>query len=84
MKLMSGWKALEKIGCLKKMALKMDFRCESYALFKKGINGNQSATWQVEVGPHGDGCTMRWLSKKNHFFSNFSYKLTFTNKLLMK
>jgi hypothetical protein len=42
----------------------MDFRCESYALFKKGIKGNQSATWQVEVGPHGDGCTMRLLSKK--------------------
>jgi hypothetical protein len=29
---------------LKKTALKMDFRCESYALFKKGINGNQITT----------------------------------------
>jgi hypothetical protein len=26
---------------LKKMALKTDFRCESYAPFKKGIHGNQ-------------------------------------------
>jgi hypothetical protein len=26
---------------LKKTALKTDFRCESYALLKKGINGNQ-------------------------------------------
>ena len=25
---------------LKKIALKTDFGCESYALFKKGINGN--------------------------------------------
>ena len=33
-------------GCavLKKMALKMDFRCESYAPFKKGIHGNQITT----------------------------------------
>jgi hypothetical protein len=29
---------------LKKTALKTDFRCESYALFKKGINGNQITT----------------------------------------
>ena len=29
---------------LKKMALKMNFGCESYALFKKCINGNQRAT----------------------------------------
>jgi hypothetical protein len=29
---------------LKKTALKMDFRCESYAPFKKGINGNQITT----------------------------------------
>jgi hypothetical protein len=32
----------------------MDFGCESYALLKKGINGNQRAMWQVEVGPCGD------------------------------
>ena len=32
----------------------MDFRCESYALLKKGINGNQRAMWKVEVGPCGD------------------------------
>jgi hypothetical protein len=29
---------------LKKTTLKMDFRCESYALLKKGINGNQMTT----------------------------------------
>jgi hypothetical protein len=29
---------------LKKMALKTDFQCESYALLKKGINGNQITT----------------------------------------
>ena len=29
---------------LKKTALKTDFRCESYALFKKGINDNQITT----------------------------------------
>jgi hypothetical protein len=32
----------------------MDFRCESYALLKKGINGNQRAMWKVEVDPRGD------------------------------
>jgi hypothetical protein len=47
----------------------MNFESESYALLKKGINGNQRAMWQVEVGPHGD-------SPPN--------SLTFTNKLLMK
>ena len=47
----------------------MDFGCESYALLKKDINGNQRATWQVEVGPHGD-------TPPNN--------LNFTNKLLMK
>jgi hypothetical protein len=36
------------------MALKMDFGCESYVLLKKGINVNQRATWQVEVGPCDD------------------------------
>jgi hypothetical protein len=34
---------------LKKMALKMDFGCESYALLKKGINGNQRTTWQCKL-----------------------------------
>jgi hypothetical protein len=29
---------------LKKMALKMDFGCESYALLKKCISGNQRTT----------------------------------------
>jgi hypothetical protein len=29
---------------LKKTALKTDFRCESYAPFKKGIHGNQITT----------------------------------------
>jgi hypothetical protein len=29
---------------LNKMALKTDFRCESYALLKKSINGNQITT----------------------------------------
>ena len=29
---------------LKKTALKTDFRCESYAPFKKGINSNQITT----------------------------------------
>jgi hypothetical protein len=29
---------------LKKPALKTDFGCESYALFKKGINGNERTT----------------------------------------
>jgi hypothetical protein len=52
------------------MTLKMDFGCESYALLKKGINGNQRAMWQVEVGPCGD--------------TPPSNNLTFTNKLLMK
>jgi hypothetical protein len=27
-----------------KMTLKTDFRCESYALLRKGINGNQMTT----------------------------------------
>jgi hypothetical protein len=59
---------------LKKTTLKIDFGCEIYAIFKKGINGNQSTMWQVEVNPHHDGCT------KFSFFSNISYKLTFTTK----
>jgi hypothetical protein len=40
----------QKNRLFKKNGTENDFRCESYALFKKGINGNQSATWQVEVG----------------------------------
>jgi hypothetical protein len=47
----------------KKKTLKTNFKCESYVIFKKGLNGNQSATWQVEVSPRDDGCTMRWLNK---------------------
>jgi hypothetical protein len=35
---------LKICAVLKKMALKTDFRCESYAPFKKGINGNQITT----------------------------------------
>jgi hypothetical protein len=46
------------------MALKMDFESEIYALLKKDINNNQRATWQVEVGPHGDTPP------------NYAYKLT--------
>jgi hypothetical protein len=38
----------------KKNTLKTNFGCESYALLKKIINGNQRAMWQVEVGPCGD------------------------------
>jgi hypothetical protein len=38
----------------KKMALKTYFSCESYALLKKCINGNQRSTWQVKFGPRGD------------------------------
>jgi hypothetical protein len=44
-----------KIRQFKKMALKTDFKCQSYVIFKKGIKGNQSVTWKVEVGPCGDG-----------------------------
>jgi hypothetical protein len=47
------------------MALKTDFGCESYAFLKKGINGNQRAMWEVEVGPRGDAPP------------NCSYNLTF-------
>ena len=52
---------------MKKTTLKMDFRCESYALLKKNINDNQRGTCQVEVGPRGD-------TPPNN--------LTFTNKFL--
>jgi hypothetical protein len=37
-------KISKSYAVLKKMALKTDFRCESYALLKKGINGNQLTT----------------------------------------
>jgi hypothetical protein len=33
----------KKIGCLKKIALQMDFGCESYAFLKKDINDKQSS-----------------------------------------
>jgi hypothetical protein len=34
-------KILKSCAVLKKMALKTDFQCESYAPFKKGIHGYQ-------------------------------------------
>jgi hypothetical protein len=37
-------KISKSCAVLKKTALKTDFRCESYALLKKGINGNQITT----------------------------------------
>jgi hypothetical protein len=37
-------KSSKNYAVLKKTALKTDFRCESYALLKKGINGNQLTT----------------------------------------
>jgi hypothetical protein len=37
-------KISKSYAVLKKTALKTDFRCESYALLKKGINGNQLTT----------------------------------------
>jgi hypothetical protein len=37
-------KISKNYAILKEMALKKNFRCESYALFKKGINGNQITT----------------------------------------
>jgi hypothetical protein len=63
-----GGKISKKIGFFKRTALKTGFGCESYALLKKGINGNQRATWQVKVGPCGD-------TPPNN--------LIFTNKFLM-
>jgi hypothetical protein len=54
----------------KKNALKTNFRCESYSLLKKGINGNQRSIWKAKVGPHGD--------------TPPSNNITFTNKLFMK
>jgi hypothetical protein len=37
--------SLKSYAILKKMALKMDFVYESYALLIKSINGNQMTTW---------------------------------------
>ena len=37
-------KSSKNCAVLKKTTLKMDFRSESYAIFKKGINGNQMTT----------------------------------------
>jgi hypothetical protein len=68
MKLMVWMERSQKHRLFKKMRLKMNFICESYSLLKKCTNGNQRATWQVEVGPHGDAPP--------------SNNLTFTNKLL--
>jgi hypothetical protein len=47
---------------------KIDFGCESYALLKKDINGNQISTWQVEVVPHGDTHPSNNVTFKNKFF----------------
>jgi hypothetical protein len=55
---------------LKNNGTENDFECESYALLKKYINGNQRATWKIEIGPRGD--------------TPPSNDLNFTNKLLMK
>jgi hypothetical protein len=38
---------------------------QSYDLLKKDTKWNQGVMWQVGVDQHGDGCTMRLLSKKN-------------------
>jgi hypothetical protein len=38
-------KISKSYAILKKRALKTDLRCESCALFKKGINSNQRTTW---------------------------------------
>ena len=38
-------KILKSYAVLKKMALKTDFECESYAHFKNNINDNERTTW---------------------------------------
>jgi hypothetical protein len=40
-------KISKSYAVLKKMALKTDLRCESYAILKKGINGNQGTRGSV-------------------------------------
>jgi hypothetical protein len=62
-------KRSRKNRLLKKMTLKMDFGCESYALLEKYININKRSTLYVEFGPCGE-------TPPNN--------LTFTNKLLIK
>ena len=47
----------QSYAVLKKMALKMDFGCESYAIFKNGINGNQRTIWWCKL-----------LYEVNHFY----------------
>jgi hypothetical protein len=42
-------KISKSYAVFKKMALKTDFGCESYVLFKKGINGNQMTTWWCKL-----------------------------------
>jgi hypothetical protein len=70
---------------VKKITLEMYFECQIYDPFHKVIKGYQGATWQVEVGPHGNGCIMMLMSKsKFSSFSNFTYKFTFTMKLFYK
>jgi hypothetical protein len=36
-----------------KTTLKMDFKCQFFVIFKKGIKSNQSSMWKVNVGPCG-------------------------------
>jgi hypothetical protein len=45
---------LKNVLFQKTTTLKTNFGCESYALLKKGINGNRRTTWKVEVGPRDD------------------------------
>ena len=42
-------KNLKSQAGLKKTALKTNFGCESYAILKKGINGNQRTTWWCKL-----------------------------------
>ena len=40
---------ISKNQAVKKMALKVDFECESYALLKKCIKDNQRTTWWCKL-----------------------------------
>jgi hypothetical protein len=42
-------KSSKSYAVLKKMTLKMNFGCESYALLNKGINDNQGTTWSCKL-----------------------------------
>jgi hypothetical protein len=70
MKLMVWMESSRKNRLFKKKTLKTEFGYGSHSILKKGINGNQRESWQVEVGPCGD------IPPSN--------KLAFTDKLLMK